>query len=298
MTRFVPRWQRLALAALPVWFVPLAVLGQGGGLSATLPATNRPAAGRTILPPLTGQAALDHTNYCDKICAALGRAMSQARTYTDPKDANSSLRYRLFRPPKYTRANRYPLVLILHGGGAVENFDDLLKCSSPVFAFGPARFAAPEEQARHPAFVVVPWSNGRDWDEENMRLMVGLLGALREQFPIDAKRLYITGQSMGGYGTWRMITTYPDLFAAAVPICGGGEPATAAKAKNVAVWAFHGTDDTLVPVSQTRDMISALLQAGARPAYWEYEGGTHAGTAQRAFCEPWLLDWLFAQAKP
>ena len=167
-----------------------------------------------------------------------------------------------------------------------------------MFAFGPARFVWAEEQARHPAFVLVPWSGGGSWDEHNERLLLSLLEALGREFPLDAKRFYVTGQSMGGFGAWRLITRHPEVFAAAVPVCGGGDPGDAPRARSVAVWAFHGTADSMVPVSSSREMVAALVRAGGTPRYWEYEGGTHARTAERAYCEPDLLEWLFAQRRP
>ena len=283
--------------------VLLVSCGGKGETSFIPPATSalldgRPVPGRAIISPLTGQAASNHAALCAKICDNLERVPFEARFFADPKKTNETLRYRFFKPLNFDPVRTYPLVVFLHGGGATHSFDDLLKCSSPVFAFGPARLVAPEEQARHAAFVVVPWSGGGSWNEDNTRLILGLLDTLGREFPIDRRRLYVTGQSMGGFGTWQMITQYPDVFAAAVPVCGGGDPEMAAQAKGVAVWAFHGSADGIVPVSETRGMIAALFQAGAQPVYWEYDGGTHAKTAERAYCEPQLLDWLFAQAKP
>ncbi len=270
-------------------FIPLAT-------SALL--DGRPVPGRAIVLPLTGQAASNHAEFCAKICDNLGRVPFEARFFADPKKTNETLRCRLFKPLNFDPTRHYPLVLFLHGGGATRSFDELLNCASPVFAFGPARLVAPEAQAQHPAFVVVPWSGGGSWNEENTRLILGMVDALAGEFPIDRRRLYVTGQSMGGFGTWQMITQHPDEFAAAVPVCGGGDPALAARAKGVAIWAFHGSADGIVPVSETRGMIAALFQAGGQPVYWEYDGGTHAKTAESAYCEPQLLDWLFAQARP
>src|SRR5204862_1848997 len=105
--------------------------------------------------------------------------------------------------------------------------------------------------------------NGRNWDVENLRLIMELLDALQKEFRLDARRFYVTGQSRGGWGTWAIITRHPERFAAAVPICGGGEPSDAAKAKDLPIWAFHGTADHIVPVQYTRQMIVALRKAGA-----------------------------------
>jgi predicted peptidase len=291
--------RRLALLPLGLCLATLASCGVSENPPPPAQGTSdKSVTGGILIPPLAGPAASNHAAFCLKICDAFEQAHLEARTYVDPKDAKESLRYRLFKPPSFEPGKTYPLVLFLHGGGATHSFDDLLKCASPVFAFGPARLVSPEEQARRPAFVVVPWSGGRGWGEENERLILATIEALRREFPLDAKRIYVTGQSMGGYGAWRMITKHPDLFAAGIPVCGGGDPADAPKARDVAVWTFHGTADTIVPVSETRGMVGALVRAGGKPIYWEYEGGTHAKTAERAYCEPSLLDWLFAQAKP
>ena len=281
-----------------------ALAWQGDGADARIgtPAASgssaaKPVAGITQVPPLSGRAATNQARLREAICESLDQVPLSAGVYMDPQGSGKTLRYRLFKPSPLDRAKSYPLAVCLHGGGAQRRFDGLLKCASPVFAFGPARLVSPEEQARHPAFVLVPWSGGRGWDEENTRLIVALLDELKRQYPIDHQRVYVTGQSMGGYGTWAMIARYPELFAAGIPVCGGGDTSSVSKAKDVAVWAFHGTADGIVPVGETRKMIDALRQAGGHPIYWEYIDGTHAGTAERAYCEPGLLDWLFMQAK-
>jgi len=289
--------QRFGLGLLGVVVVGLVSCGVGENAEPPSVIPGELTPGKSRIAPLTGEAATAHAALRDRICGALERHPWEARTFTEAGGARASLRYRLFKPLTYSPTNAYPLVLFLHGGGAVRDFSDLLKCASPVFAFGPARFASAEEQTRHPAFVLVPWSGTRGWDEENTRLIIALIGALRREFSIDGRQLYVTGQSMGGYGAWRMITQHPEVFAAAVPVCGGGDPARASQARGVPVWAFHGSADTIVPPSGSREMVDALLQAGGQPIYWEYEGGTHAGAAERAYCEPRLTEWLFAQRK-
>ena len=103
-----------------------------------------------------------------------------------------------------------------------------------------------------------------------MALVLAALEGLQKEFSIDPDRLYVGGLSMGGYGTWDLITRFPEKWAAAVPICGGGDVAAAAKAKAVPVWAFHGVEDKAVKVARTREMIDALKAAGANPLYSEY----------------------------
>jgi predicted peptidase len=203
----------------------------------------------------------------------------------------------LFRPKGFQPEQTYPLVLSLHGGAPRKQFEDLVEPYLPGLAYGPGRFIAHETQDKHQCFLVAPWSNERNWDEENIRLIMALLASLQKEFRIDTNRIYVTGQSMGGFGTWSIITEHPEIFAAAIPICGGGEASRAARAKNIPIWAFHGTADRVVPVQYTRQMIAALKRAGGTPLCWEYKDADHSGTAERAYCEPDLIEWLFAQRK-
>jgi predicted peptidase len=249
-----------------------------------------------VIPPLTGGAATNQAMFLAQIQRFPKQVPAEARTFTESGGSRGSLRYHLFKPRSYDPASAYPLVLSLHGGKP-KQFDHLLEGGELGFGYGVGRLVSPEEQGKHPAFVVVPWSEGRGWVEENLRLLDGLLDALRREFRIDGQRIYVTGQSMGGYGTWALLTKHPDLFAAAIPICGGGDPASAAGFKTVPIWAFHGSGDRVVPVNESRVMIDALLKAGAQPIYWEYDGANHAQTAERAYCEPQLLEWLFSQRK-
>jgi predicted peptidase len=257
----------------------------------------KPIPGTTVLPPLAGQAAANHAELLAKLRRLPKEVPSEARTFTSPKSSRDSIRYRLYKPLKFDPAVTYPLVLSLHGGGPRRNFDDLLEPFSPGFAYGIGRLASPETQSKHPAFVIVPWSAGRGWDGANIRLVMGIIDSVRTEFMIDPKRIYVTGQSMGGTGTWTILANHPDVFAAAIPICGWGEPATAKRVKDIPVWVIHGNADTIMPVAGSRDMVKALLKAGAKPIYWEYDGATHAVTAERAYGEPALVDWLFDQVK-
>jgi predicted peptidase len=102
---------------------------------------------------------------------------------------------------------------------------------------------------------------------------------------------------MGGYGTWHFIGTRPDLFAAAIPVCGKGDPALVRKMINVHIWAFHGRHDRNVPVSGSRDMIEAFKRTGGNPKYTEFPNKAH-NIWEEVISTPGLLDWLFAQQQP
>jgi len=136
-------------------------------------------------------------------------------------------------------------------------------------------------------------------NEERARKVMALIRSVVDEFGIDEDRIYITGQSMGGSGTWGMLAYYPEAFAAAVPVCGTGDvnSAQAIVENGVAVWAFHGAADPTVPVEASRSMIAALRAAGGRPKYTEYPGVKHDSWVD-AYPEPALHRWLFQQERP
>jgi predicted peptidase len=119
---------------------------------------------------------------------------------------------------------------------------------------------------------------------------------MRKDYSIDGRRIYITGLSMGGYGTWDLMARKPELFAAAVPICGGGDEATAEKIKNIPVWVFHGAKDGAVKVERSRRMVEALKKAGGKPIYTEYPEVGH-DSWNPAYKDAKMFAWLFAQKK-
>jgi lysophospholipase L1-like esterase len=145
-----------------------------------------------------------------------------------------------------------------------------------------------------------------DWGSDNpvqpekvsapMALALAALDGLEKEFSIDHDREYVTGLSMGGYGTWDLITRFPERWAAAAPVCGGGDKAMAAKAKNIPIWAFHGLKDPTVKPARSQEMIAALTAAGAHPLFSEYPYIGHDSWTL-AYSEPELLPWLFAQKR-
>ncbi len=235
----------------------------------------------------------------------LAAAEYEARVYTNA--AGATLPYRLLIPEGYQPGQKYPLVVFLHGAGerGADNRAQLVH--------GAPLFLQPEVRAKFPCFVVAPQCpEGKrwveiDWSAESgvqpaqpsdpLGLVVELLLNLPRQYSIDSQRVYATGLSMGGFGTWDLITRYPGRFAAAVPICGGGDDQVAAKAVKTPIWAFHSSDDSVVKVTRTRAMIDALRKAGAQPRYTEYTGLGHNSWG-KAYAEPELLPWLFSQHLP
>jgi predicted peptidase len=127
-----------------------------------------------------------------------------------------------------------------------------------------------------------------------MQSVLELLHQLMVELPIDKSRLYVTGLSAGGYGTWEIIERRPDLFAAAIPICGCGDVALAARLKDLPIWAFHGDKDTAVEPQCTLVMIEAIRKAGGKPKVTIYPGVGH-NCCDMTYANPAVLAWLFAQ---
>lgn len=239
--------------------------------------------------------------------AALSQDDYEARVYKN--DAGQTLNYRLLIPKDYSPAGteKFPLVLFLHGAG--ERGDDNKK----QLVHGTREFATEANRTKYPCFVIAPQCpNDKKWaevdwssdthkqpaeDSISLKLTRELMKSLEKEFRIDDKRLYVTGLSMGGYGTWDMITRTPDLFAAAIPICGGADETTADRITKLPVWAFHGDKDGAVKPERSRRMIAAIEKAGGKPKYTEYPGVGHDSWTQ-TYANPEVMAWLFAQKRP
>lgn len=209
-----------------------------------------------------------------------------------------TMRYRLMMPLNYDSTKRYPVVVCLHGssGSGHDNIKQIVTCLPAVW------LSNEENRIKYPAILFVPQCPERmTWGGLKGAPSVGALvmetlRALESKQPIDTTRRYIAGNSMGGYGTWVLTAEFPELFAAAIPICGGGDPSTASQLVNLPIWAFHGEKDMNVPVSGSREVIEAIKTAGGDPIYTEFPGKAHDITRE-VMSTPGLLDWLFAQSK-
>lgn len=242
--------------------------------------------------------------------AASGLEGYTEQTFTDAE--GNAHRYRLLFPAGYQEDadTKYPLVLLLHGAG--ERGDD----NRAQLRHGAAEFARADRQAAYPCFVVVPqvpresrWVDA-DWGQRGGRgtfpdkpspSMQAALGIVRHWIAtgrVEPERVYVTGLSMGGYGSWYAGAHANDLFAAAVPICGGGDPSWTARYGKLPIWAFHGTEDRAVPVERSREMVAALRTAGhePEPKYTEYEGAGHDVWTQ-TYRRDDLFEWLFSQRR-
>jgi len=222
----------------------------------------------------------------------------EKHTYTDSTGAK--LPYQLMKPDAYDAKTKYPLVVFLHGAGERGTDND------KQLVHGVKNFASDEHRKKYPCFLVAPQCPGDGWwsgSERNRKgrthpltLVFELIESVRKEFSIDDSRIYMTGLSMGGYGTWEAIALKPDLFAAAVPVCGGGDTKIAAKIAKIPIWVFHGGKDPVVRPERSREMIEALKKAGGEPKYTEYtDAGHDSWTA--TYADPKLHEWLFAQKK-
>jgi acyl-CoA thioesterase I len=255
--------------------------------------------------------------------------------------ASGSLPYRLFVPENYSRQQKYPLILTLHGVGesGTDNVAHIQKNRVAEI------WAEDSTQKKQMCFVVSPqcpttdkWVNVPAWtnvfystetlpQSKSLAMALAIVDSLIKEFPIDTNRLYITGLSMGGFGTWDVLARHPGKFAAAIPLCGGSDTSKVSLIKNTPIWTFHGAVDGTVPPAATRSMVAlmqshgcpvikytaqynnyfanpsmtrtaltAAIDSGATTLFCEYPDGDH-GIWTNTYNEPLIARWLFKQLK-
>lgn len=227
-----------------------------------------------------------------------------ARSFKDKEGV--SLNYRIYSPVDSASKKKYPLVLFLHGAGerGDDNEKQLVHGAKDIWMYS--------KTVNDPVIIIAPQcSNGKQWvdvpwgaDSHTMpaeasvpmKLTVELLNEVIKTMPVDTKRIYVTGLSMGGYGTWDIIQRYPKIFAAAMPVCGGGDTAQADRIKNIPIWVFHGGSDNVVKTSRSMDMVEALKTAGGKPLYREYPNVGHNAWST-TYSDKEVLAWFFGQKK-
>jgi predicted peptidase len=217
-----------------------------------------------------------------------------------------TLPYRLLVPKNYSKNKKYPLVVFYHGAG--ERGTD----NKIPLAHIAGLFLDSINRHNFPCFVLIPQCpKGKRWVEVDwgadshtqpeqistpLNLSLKVVDHLKSKYKIDKQRIYVTGLSMGGYAVWDVITRCPELFACAVPICGGGDETKAEKIKDLPIWAFHGALDKVVKPHRSRNMIEAIKKLGGKPQYTEYENVQH-GSWKNAYSETELLKWMFSKKK-
>lgn len=262
-------------------------------------------------------AAMQHieTSSVSKASTSLGY---ETLTYTNVDDMQMT--YYLFVPNNYNPRQKYPLVLLLHGGGERADPKATLDQNRALLLkqYYTQIWISAEVQQKWPSFVVIPqiptqarWVNVpastgsytlAAQPSSSLCMAKGLVDSLQQSYQgIDASRLYITGLSMGGYGVWEAIERWPNYFAAAAPLAGAGDPTKAELLIHTSIWAFHGARDATIPVSASRDMIRAIIKAGGHPRYTEYPNEGHdlwgAGKVYSPSADAPFFIWLFSQRK-
>ncbi len=202
------------------------------------------------------------------------------------RDVKVRLQYLLYLPKDYDKKEAWPLMLFLHGAGERGDNLDLVK------KHGPPKLI--EEGKSFPFVVVSPQCPENQWWEPVA--LTALLDETVEKYKIDKDRIYVTGLSMGGFGTWSLAAYAPKRFAAIVPICGGGEAIAARYLPHVPTWVFHGAKDPVVPLSRSEAMVDALKQAGGNVKFTVYPNAGHDAWTE-TYANPKLYDWLLEQKR-
>jgi predicted peptidase len=219
--------------------------------------------------------------------------------------AQIELPYILDEPIVVEESNLYPLVICLHGAGGRGDDNsgggcyayDILKQKRYRKKF-PSYILVPQ-CPKGEQWVDTPWRAGNYSIDEieisvELQFVSNLIDSVIANYPIDKERIYITGQSMGGFGTWDMILRRPELFACAIPVCGGGDPSQADRIKDLSIWIFHGNDDDVIPASASREMFLSLQLVNSQVLYTEFKGVKHASWIP-AWNNKKLVKWMFKQ---
>jgi predicted peptidase len=247
---------------------------------------------------------------CLLVC--LSTTLAQANLAFEKKkfvQGSDTLLYRILYPAHQQPGKTYPMVLVLHGSGEKGNDNQA------QLVWGASLFVDSLNRAKYPAIVLFPqcpandfWVNGSVAADslgfsfpanapptQAMRLVMELVKQLARSGQVNNRKIYVGGLSEGGFGTYDILWRMPHFFAAAFPICGGGNPQQVKYyAAKFPIWVFHGAIDPTVPVANAHLMVRVLKQDGANVKYSEYPGVGH-DSWKNAFAEPGLLPWLFSQ---
>lgn len=232
---------------------------------------------------------------------------TKAQTTNPPLPADSlkwkirrsgELKYLIYLPKEYsakTKGERWPLLLCLHGSG--ERGTDVQRAA----VHGPMSLV--KQGTNFPFIIVAPvWPAGEQWENEPL---LQLLDHIEKQYAVDTKRVYLTGLSMGGYGTWKLGLARPERFAALAPICGGGNMIdvilgkrdNGAALKNLPIWAFHGAKDDVVPLEESARMVTQLKKLGVKNVELTVYPEAKHNSWTETYNDPKLYEWLLKQSR-
>lgn len=305
------------------WTVRVAAEDATDGVKAVLEGkTVSCAVGKSFKPDLDGQASVARAVLAafgapaDRVKFAVSFARwtfpSPAYMETEPRVYTCAdgrpFRYRWHGPEAAEPGRKYPLVVLLHGAGerGSENVKQICWGGTPIIEYfkkrGEQFFLVAGQVPKEMQWVDVPWAAGEhsmtERPSDTMARLIEFIAALRGGAePVDLDRIYATGISMGGYGTFDLVSRKPEWFAAAMPICGGGDTAQAVKLRDLPIFIHHGDVDDAVPVWRGRSMIAALRAAGSYVArYTEYPGCSHFSWGP-AYGDEKNLEWLFSKRR-
>ena len=231
-------------------------------------------------------------------CCLRPQNMGEAVDYTS--DGGTHMPYRLLSPPDAGQADReFPLIVFLHGAGE-RGTDNRIQMQLHIDGLRAA--TQTEEYASFLLAPQLPAGNTYWHPDLAYDLTMEIIDAVKQQYPIDESRIFVTGLSLGGNGSFNYIAEFPETFAAAVPMSGWGDESTASTIRDIPQWIFHGNSDSVVSVSLSRSMFNAVDQLGGGSLYTEIHGGPHGIWAP--IYSDWQTDehglypWLFRQQVP
>ncbi|MCP4848351.1 MAG: prolyl oligopeptidase family serine peptidase [Verrucomicrobiaceae bacterium] len=208
--------------------------------------------------------------------------------------SGTSVPYLLYLPKKFDAKSteKWPVILFLHGRG--ESRGPL----SIVAKWGPPRMAARGDNL--PYIIISPQcpADQRWTSAGQLQAVLDLLAHISKSFPVDSQRIYLTGLSMGGYGSWKLAAEHGKLFAAVAPICGAGDPKDAMKLKSVPVWAFHGTEDRAVPYQRSLEIVEAIQKSGGKKVRFTTLKHVGHNSWSAAYATPELFEWFNKHRRP
>jgi predicted peptidase len=196
----------------------------------------------------------------------------------------------LYLPKGYgeKKDQKWPLLLFLHGAGERGKDVNLVK------KHGPPKLI--DQGKEFPLIVVSPQCPTSSWWPEQIDALVALMDEVQSRYAVDGDRVYLTGLSMGGFGTWALACQQPERFAAIAPICGGGDRYRVSRIKNVPAWVFHGAKDPVVPLQASADMVEALKKAGGDVQLTVYPEAQHDSWTE-TYNNPKLYEWFLSHRR-
>ncbi len=228
--------------------------------------------------------------------------------FTGEEYKDEAFQYRLMKPPKVEKGKQYPLVIFLHGAGE-RGQDNKLQ-----LLYFPTQMAQPTWRNKFPCYVLAPQCrNDKRWVEVDwssphdptmpespggqLQAVMKMIETTLAEEQVDRSRVYLTGLSMGGFGSFDLAIRKPDWFAAVAPICGGADTTRISAIKDLPAWIIHGDKDSVVPVERSRSAVAALKAAGAEPKYQELPGVDHNSWTPGYSDENGVIPWMFQQKK-